>query len=92
MVRVDVAKTATPAALTVPVPSTVVPSRKVIEPVAPAWTEAEKVTDWLSAEGLTEEVRVTTMATLPTVTVVGGDTAGLSFASPELDAVMESTP
>jgi hypothetical protein len=92
MVSADVAKTATPAAFTGPVPSAVVPSRKVIEPVAPACTEAEKVTDWLYADGLTDEIRVTRVATLPTVTAVGGDTAGLSFASPGVDAVMESTP
>ena len=46
----------------------------------------------MNAAGLVDEVRVTTEAVLPTVTRVGGDVAGLSFASPEVAAVMESTP
>ncbi len=92
IVSVDVAKTATPAAFTVPVPSIVVPARKVIKPLAPAWVEAENVTDWLAADGLVEEIRVTTETVLPTVTEVGGDVAELWLASPDVVAVMESVP
>jgi hypothetical protein len=44
MVNVDVVNVAIPWALIVPTPRTVVPSRKVTEPVAPACTVAEKVT------------------------------------------------
>lgn len=73
---VDVVNVATPAALTVPVPKTVVPSRKVTEPVAPACTVAEKVTAWLGADGFEEEASVTTTVAFPTVTCVAGDVIG----------------
>ena len=63
MVRV-----ATPAALIVPVPKTVVPSRNVTRPVAPACTVAEKVTGWLGADGFAEEANVTVIAVFATVT------------------------
>jgi len=63
-----VVKVATPAALIVPVPRMVVPSRKVIEPVAPAWTVAEKVMDWLGADGFTEEASVMVVLVFATVT------------------------
>jgi hypothetical protein len=43
MVNVEVVKVAIPAALIAPTPRTVVPSRKVTEPVAPAGTDAENV-------------------------------------------------
>ena len=43
-------------------------------------------------DGLVDDIRVTLEANLPTVTIVGGDMAGLSFASPEVAAVMESIP
>jgi hypothetical protein len=92
IVRVDVAKTAMPAVLIVPVPSMVVPSTKVIEPVAPAWTEAENVTDWLLADGFTEDDKVTTVTAFPTITTVGGEVAELLFASPDVVAVMELVP
>lgn len=52
----------------VPVPRMVAPSRKVTEPVAPAWIVAEKVTDWLGADGFTEDVSVMTGFTFATVT------------------------
>ena len=61
-------KVATPAALIVPVPITVVPSRKVTRPVAPACTVAEKVTGWPGAEGFAEEASVTVTAVFATVT------------------------
>src|SRR5262245_41517905 len=41
-------------------------------PVAPAGTVAVKVTAWLSAAGLAEEVNVTVVAPAVTVTVVAG--------------------
>ena len=61
-------KVAIPAALIVPVPRMVVPSRKVTKPVAPAWTVAEKVTAWLGADGFTEEASVIVIAVFATVT------------------------
>jgi hypothetical protein len=73
MVNVEVVKVATPAALITPVPKMVVPSRKVIEPVAPACTVAEKVTDWPGADGFTEDASVTTTVAFVTVTWVGGE-------------------
>jgi hypothetical protein len=63
-----VVKLATPAALIVPVPRMVVPSRKVTRPVAPACTVAEKVTGWPGEEGFTEEASVTVVAVFATVT------------------------
>jgi hypothetical protein len=68
-----VVKVATPAALIVPTPRTVVPSRKVTEPVAPAWIVAEKVTAWLGFDGFTEDANVMMMVAFATVTGVGGD-------------------
>ena len=61
-------KVATPAALIVPVPKRVVPSRKVTNPVAPACTVAEKLTDWPGEDGFTEEARVRVIADFATVT------------------------
>jgi hypothetical protein len=46
----------------------VVPSRKVITPVAPAWTVAEKVTAWLGADGFTEEASVMVVLVFATLT------------------------
>jgi hypothetical protein len=71
--NVDVVKLATPAALIVPTPRTVVPSRKVTGPVAPAWTVAEKVTAWLGFDGFAEDASVMVTAAFATVTWVGGD-------------------
>jgi len=68
LASVDVVNVATPAALTVPVPNTVAPSRKVTVPVAPAGTVAEKVTAWLGADGFAEDASVTTTVAFPTVT------------------------
>jgi hypothetical protein len=56
-----------------PVPRTVVPSRNVTKPVAPACTVAEKVTGWLGEDGFAEEANVTVIAVFATVTGVGGD-------------------
>ena len=64
---------ATPAALITPVPRIVVPSRKVTEPVAPAWIVAAKVTAWLGFDGFAEDASVMTTAAFATVTWVGGD-------------------
>jgi hypothetical protein len=72
-----VVKVAIPAVLIVPAPRTVVPSRKVTEPVAPACTVAEKVIAWPGADGFAEEASVTTTVAFATVTCVGGDVIGL---------------
>jgi hypothetical protein len=76
----------------VPVPRTVVPSRNVIVPVAPVGAVAVKVTDWLMIDGLSEDVTVTVGAALTTVTMTGGEVAGLLFASPGVLAVIGSVP
>jgi hypothetical protein len=68
IVNVEVVKVATPAALIVPVPKMVVPSRKVTNPVAPACTVAEKLTGWPGDDGFTEEASVTVTADFATVT------------------------
>jgi hypothetical protein len=68
MVNVEVVKVATLAALMVPTPRMVVPSRKVIEPVAPAWTVAEKVTAWLGFDGFADDASVMTTVAFATVT------------------------
>ena len=73
-------KVATPAALIVPTPKTVVPSRKVTEPVAPACTVAEKVIAWPGADGFAEDASVTVTVALATVTWVGGEIIGLFVA------------
>ena len=62
---VEVANVATPT-LSVPVPSVVAPSRNVTVPpgVPPVpVTVAVNVTDWPTAEGLTEEVNAVELAT-----------------------------
>ncbi len=76
IVSVEVVKVATPEELIVPMPSTVAPSRKVTEPVAPAGTVAEKLTDWLGADGFAEDVSVMTTVAFATVTWVAGDVIG----------------
>ena len=65
----------------VPVPSIVGPSRKVTVPVAPVLTEAVKVTAWLTADGLSEDVSTTAGLALLTVCVVV-PVPGLLFVSP----------
>jgi hypothetical protein len=68
-----VVKVATPAALTVPAPRMIVPSRNVTGPLAPACTVAEKVTGWLGEDGFAEEASVIVIAVFATVTGVEGD-------------------
>lgn len=60
-------KVATPAALIVPVPRMVEPSRKVTEPVAPACRVTENVMAWPGDAGFTEDASV--MATVDFATV-----------------------
>src|SRR5258708_7546227 len=76
----------------VPVPRTVAPSRNVMVPVAPVGAVAVKVTDWLTIEGLRDDVTATVGAALTTVTIVGGEVAGLLLASPGVLAVIGSVP
>jgi hypothetical protein len=76
----------------VPVPRTVVPSKNVIVPVAPVGAVAVKVTDWLTIEGLSDDVTATVGAPLTTVTTTGGEMAGLLLASPGVLAVIGSVP
>lgn len=85
-------KVAIPAALIIPVPMMVEPSRNVIEPVAPTCTVAAKVTDWLGADGFTEDVNVTTETTFATVTCVGGDMMGTFVEALSADAVIGFGP
>ena len=75
-----------------PVPRTVAPSEKVIIPVAPVGAVAVKVTDWLTTEGLSDDVTTTVGAPLTTVTTTGGEMAGLLLASPGVLAVIGSVP
>src|SRR5580704_8462634 len=65
----EVVKVAIPEALMEPTPRTVVPSRKVMAPVAPVFVTAVKVTDWPVDAGLTDDVSVTLPAALATLTV-----------------------
>jgi hypothetical protein len=74
----------------VPVPRTVVPSRNVIAPVAPAGAVAVKVTGWFTIEGLSDDVTATMGATLTTVTTTEGEVAGLLLESPGVLAVIGS--
>ncbi len=76
----------------VPVPRTVAPSKNVIVPVAPLGAVAVKVTDWLTIEGLSDDVTATVGAALTTVTTTGGEMAGLLLASPGVLAVIGSVP
>jgi len=90
-INVPVVRVATPL-FKVPVPSTVAPSRNVIAPVAPVGAVAVKVTDWLTIEGLSDDVTATVGAPLTTVTTTGGEMAGLLLASPGVLAVIGSVP
>ncbi len=76
----------------VPVPRTVAPSRNVIVPVAPVGAVAVKITDWFTIEGLSDDVTATVGAPLTTVTITGGEVAGLLLASPGVLAVIGSVP
>jgi len=78
---------ATPLAFSVPVPSVVLPSKKVTVPVgvavagATALTVAVKRTGWPKTEGLTDEFR-TTVAALWTVCVRPKEVLVMKFVSP----------
>ena len=61
-------------------------------PVAPAGAVAVKVTDWLTIEGLSDDVTATVGAPLTTVTTTEGEVAGLLLASPGVLAVIGSVP
>lgn len=74
------AKVAIPL-LIVPVPRVVEPSKKVTVPVVTVGTEAVKVTDWLTADGFSDDVRTMAGVSLLTVCVVL-PVAGLLFVSP----------
>ena len=63
---VEVAAVAIPL-LMVPVPMGVDPSKKVTVPVAFTGTVAVKVTDWLTVDGFSEEVRRTVGVVLLTI-------------------------
>jgi hypothetical protein len=76
----------------VPVPRIVDPSKNVIVPVALVGAVAVKVTDWLTTEGLSDDVTTTVGAPLTTVTTTGGEVAGLLLASPGVLAVIGSVP
>jgi hypothetical protein len=78
--RVEVDTVAVPLVIAA-VPRRVEPLVKVTVPVTPDGSEALKVTDWFTADGLVEEVRVTIGVALTTLCVVV-PVAGLSFASP----------
>jgi hypothetical protein len=67
--RVEVVKVAVPL-LIVPVPRLAEPSKKVTVPVTPVVIEAVKVTDWLTEDGFSDDVRRTVGVSLLTVCVV----------------------
>jgi hypothetical protein len=77
---VEVVKVAVPL-LIVPVPRVVEPSKKVTVPVVTVGTDAVKVTDWLTEEGFSDDVRRMVGVSLLTVCVVV-PVAGLLFVSP----------
>jgi len=64
--REDVVTVALPP-LSVDVPNVVAPLVNVTVPVTPTGSVAVKVTDWAVADGLIDEVRVTTGVALATV-------------------------
>jgi hypothetical protein len=90
-INVLVARFATPP-FNVLEPRTVAPSKNVIVPVAPVGAVAVKVTDWLTIEGLSDDVTTTVGAALTTVTMTGGEVAALLLASPGVLAVIGSVP
>jgi hypothetical protein len=77
---VEVVTVAVPL-LIVPVPRIVEPSRKVTVPVTPVVIEAVKVTDWLTEDGFSDDVRRMVGVSLLTVCVVV-PVAGPLFVSP----------
>jgi hypothetical protein len=77
---VEVVKVAVPL-LIVPVPRVVEPSKKVTVPVVTVGTEAVKVTDWLTTDGFSDDIRTMAGVSLLTLCVVV-PVAGLLFVSP----------
>ena len=67
--------------LMVPLPSATEPSRKVTVPVTPEPREAVKVTDWLTVDGFSDDVRRTVAVSLLT-TCITVPVAGPLFVSP----------
>jgi hypothetical protein len=86
--RVEVVNVAWPEPLSVPVPSVVAPSLKVIVPVgvplpgALTVTVAVKVTDCPDTDGLADELREVVVLALVTVWVSTADVLPLKFPSP----------
>ena len=66
---VEVVKVAVPL-LIVPVPRIVEPSEKVTVPITPVVIEAVKVTDWLTADGFSDDIKLMAGVSLLTVCVV----------------------
>ena len=77
---VEVVSVAVPL-LIVPVPRVVAPSRKVTMPVTPVGTEAVKITDWLTVDGFSDDIRTTGGVSLLTAWVTV-PVAGPLFVSP----------
>src|SRR3984957_7743530 len=92
IVRLEVVRVASPAALTAPVPRTTAPSRNVIAPLAAAGTVAVKVIVWLNSAGFTEDVSATVGIAFDTTTGVTGDVAALLVSPPGVVAVMGFGP
>jgi hypothetical protein len=92
---VDVVNVALPP-LSVPVPSTLVPSLNVTDPVGVPvvddFTVAVKVTGFPCFEGLSEELTVLDVAAFVTVSVSTAEVLPVKFASPPYTAVIECDP
>ena len=89
--RVEVVMVTVPAAVTVPVPSVVVPLVMVTVPVTPGGTVAVMATGEPKVLG-PEVVTVTVGVVLTTVTVVVGEVAGLLLVSPGVVVEMGLAP
>ena len=90
--NVETANIAEPL-LMVPVPSAVVPSRNCTVPVPVAGDSvALKVTDWPTADGFKDDVKVVDDASLFTVWVRTAEVLPAVLASPLYTAVMECAP
>ena len=84
--NVDVLNVAWADAFSVPLPSVVVPSRKVTVPVGvpgpPPVTVAVSVIVWPKVEGFNEEVRAVVLEKLLTVWVIAADVLAVKLLSP----------
>ena len=84
--KVPIEYAATPLPFNVPVPSVVVPSRKVTVPVGvpapPELTVAVNVTDWLKFAGLGEAVNAMLVLPCCTTWFSAGEVLELKFESP----------